>query len=51
MVGIGILSVSHLTEREYNGSLLGINEGMMDEVSVDVDHLDLLREVYLEMSY
>jgi hypothetical protein len=52
MVGIGILSISRIVSdnAKHLDLLLGIYEGMMDEVSVDIDHLDLLREVYLEMS-
>jgi hypothetical protein len=52
MVGIGILFISLTVSvnAKHLDLLLGINEGMMDEVSVDIDHLDLLREVYLEIS-
>ena len=52
MVGIGILFVSLIVfvNAKYLDLLLWIYEGMMDEVSVDIDHLDLLREVYLKIS-
>jgi len=42
MVGIGILVISTTVSDSTNHSdlLLGVDEGMMNEVSVDVDHLD-----------
>ena len=52
MVGIGILFISPTVSdnAEYLDLLLGIYEGMMNEVSVDIDHLESLRVVRVKWS-
>jgi hypothetical protein len=52
MVGIGILFVSLTVSvnAKYLDLLLGIYEGMMNEVSVDIDHLETLRVVRVKWS-